>query len=673
MNSNDMTCQCTATKTCRKCAAKQSCTCTPEQYCQQCFGMSGTGGDGPQGPMGPKGPAGLGTVQPFDPEASAYYAKGTIIWFRGMLWQVNVDNPSGTPGSSPDYTLVSNSLILGATGPTGPQGDDTPAIAGPYDPTYHYQFGDLIYYHGEIYLVNTNNPQGAPGSSADFSLVTGMTIQGVTGPTGPDGGSFPVTFDPNASANYRAGMVIYYNGNLYTVNVDDPQGVPGSSSDYTPLPTANLDGPTGPQGPEGEASAMPWSPDGNYRRGNVVYYNGKLYSVDVDNPQGTPDTSPDYTEINYVVGIGPTGPLGNSFPTEFDPSVSTNYPVGQLVYYQGNIYEVNTANPQGTPGLSSDYTLVKMQQAPIQGPPGIAGPQGPAATCGCQGTVDDNASQIADQENLLNTIKDQINNLANQINDTQNRINNDLAQAQSNADRIANLQTQLAQNACTISELEASLGKVACDNVIPFEVLSANLGGSVISNGTWQSQMIQQGQVVPTGGTFFGCKIYRAAFYGTMSNVGVGGTGYSSTQNQTNLLPSCVASAIVDGGGWYTDANGNRQGIQKGNFYIGNGYLVLNTPSGGGAFTPQINEPYYCYVDFTCCATTSLPTCPTIYCLDCSNGTSACTNAYCAQTQTGKCATSSSSSSTCNCANCTGQQTQGMVSPGACTAAQANI
>ncbi len=101
----------------------------------------GTGATGPAGPAGPTGPAGpagatgptgptgpigagLDTVAEFVPGTP--YALDTLLYYDGALYQVNRSNPSGTPGTSPDFNLVT---VTGPTGPTGPAGAPAPLNA----------------------------------------------------------------------------------------------------------------------------------------------------------------------------------------------------------------------------------------------------------------------------------------------------------------------------------------------------------------------------------------------------------------------------------------------------------------------------------------------------------------------------------------------------------------
>ena len=79
-----------------------------------------TGPAGPTGPTGPTGPAGAGidSVTQFSP--AARYAEGDLVYYDGVLYQVDVNDPTGVPGTSPDFEQVTVTGPAGATGPTGP-------------------------------------------------------------------------------------------------------------------------------------------------------------------------------------------------------------------------------------------------------------------------------------------------------------------------------------------------------------------------------------------------------------------------------------------------------------------------------------------------------------------------------------------------------------------------
>ena len=92
--------------------------------------------------------------------AGTAYHRGTVLYHDGALYQVDQDDPAGTPGTSPDFSLIT---VTGATGPTGPTG-----AAGAMGPT---------------------GPTGAAGAT------------GPTGPAGPTGPSGPAVTPAAAVAN----------------------------------------------------------------------------------------------------------------------------------------------------------------------------------------------------------------------------------------------------------------------------------------------------------------------------------------------------------------------------------------------------------------------------------------------------------------------------------------
>ncbi|KYG26931.1 hypothetical protein [Alkalihalobacillus trypoxylicola] len=107
----------------------------------------------------------------FDPVAAPGYPVGQVVTFEGSTYVVNNAPPTGTPGTSPDYTLLA---AAGATGITGPAG-----VTGVTGATG----------------IGITGPAGVTG-------VTGVTgIPGVTGATGV-GLDGVITFDPVAAPGY---------------------------------------------------------------------------------------------------------------------------------------------------------------------------------------------------------------------------------------------------------------------------------------------------------------------------------------------------------------------------------------------------------------------------------------------------------------------------------------
>lgn len=73
------------------------------------------------------------------------------------------------------------------------------------------------------------------------------------GPVGPKGGTWAtgatgvgltgsVVFNAVDAPNYSAGLVVTYDGSTYITNVESPQGLPGSSPDYTLLASKGENG-----------------------------------------------------------------------------------------------------------------------------------------------------------------------------------------------------------------------------------------------------------------------------------------------------------------------------------------------------------------------------------------------------------------------------------------------
>ena len=100
-----------------------------------------------QPPCPPLPPCNTGCV-PTPWVLGGIYRAGQLVTYNGFLYVANVDNASGVPGESPDFTLLSTLQPIGPTGPAGPTGPTgpagqpgipgqpgTPGAAGPTGPT----------------------------------------------------------------------------------------------------------------------------------------------------------------------------------------------------------------------------------------------------------------------------------------------------------------------------------------------------------------------------------------------------------------------------------------------------------------------------------------------------------------------------------------------------------
>ncbi|MGN7946478.1 exosporium glycoprotein BclB-related protein, partial [Bacillus sp. 22446] len=156
---------------------------------------------GPAGPAGPQGPTGVGLtgIVAFDPAVAPAYPVGQVVTYDGSTYVVNSAPPTGTPDTSPDYTLLAAAGATG-TGPTGVTGDPGPTGATgatgvgltgvvPFDAAAApgYPLGQVVTYEGGTYLANTASPTGTPDTSPDYTLLAAAGATGDTGATGATG------------------------------------------------------------------------------------------------------------------------------------------------------------------------------------------------------------------------------------------------------------------------------------------------------------------------------------------------------------------------------------------------------------------------------------------------------------------------------------------------------
>ncbi|MGQ3379121.1 BclA C-terminal domain-containing protein, partial [Priestia endophytica] len=107
------------------------------------------------------------------------------------LYIADVAGPSGTPDTSPDYTLLAAAGTTGITGPTGLTGATGIGLDGvvPFDPAAapSYPAGQIVTYNGSLYITDVAGPTGTPDTSPDYTLLAAAGATGITGPTGLTG------------------------------------------------------------------------------------------------------------------------------------------------------------------------------------------------------------------------------------------------------------------------------------------------------------------------------------------------------------------------------------------------------------------------------------------------------------------------------------------------------
>lgn len=598
-------------------------------------GYAGPGGPwGPDGPAGAPGTGIIGQFDPNDScsyrAGQLIFYNGKVYQ---VLSDCPSGNPD-TSGDYKELHGSTEPGPVGPTGPTGPPGPEVPATWNP-DNTANYVPGQIIYYNGKLYIVNTNNPQGTPGDSPDYSEIHSPAVPGPTGPTGPSGIGLPTTYDPTQSNNYVKGQIIYYNGKLYYVNTDNPSGTPDTSSDFSEIPADVVPGPTGPTGPDGVALPQLWDPDNtqHYQKGMIVYYNGKFYLVTKNSPQGVPgDAGSDYAEIDTNVVQGPQGPGGIGGPTVYNPDDSGNYTLGQLIIHNDKMYIVNHVPPQGEPGDSPDYTEINTETT-TDGPTGPMGATGPTGECYCPDVTINNTLNISNLQEQASSLQNAITSNSETITNLKNQQVIQEQVIADNANCIANIENEVSDSQNDLDTIlgdGAFPDQTTYCTGTPYEIDLYHKDNLIGDDHT--NTITTPGQATPVGGQFFcTCQVYRVCTYGNIHlDTGLIGT-YNETVQRWTLLPggavnlsdgtSGQVTAFVNVGGFWQDCNGVTQAFQSqqqpyaadvagigghGTFstlYI-DGQGNVNVEFGGLC---QGDNPYYIWYDFLVCPLGSLP------------------------------------------------------------------
>ncbi|MGV7064586.1 BclA C-terminal domain-containing protein [Bacillus velezensis] len=256
--------------------------------------LAAAGSTGPIGPTGATG-AGLTGLTAFDPAAAPFYTAGQVVLYEGASYVVNINNPSGIPGTSPDYTL------LAAAGPTGPTGVTGAGLQGivPFDPlaAAAYTAGQPVTFNGSSYVANVNSPAGTPGASADYTLLAAAGITGATGVSGPTG----------------------FTG---ATGVSGPTGITGATGGTGPTGSTGATGGTGPtgftgatgvSGPTGFTGATGGTgPTGSTGATGGTGPTGSTGATGGTGPTGSTGATGDTGPTGSTGAIGETGPTGST-------------------------------------------------------------------------------------------------------------------------------------------------------------------------------------------------------------------------------------------------------------------------------------------------------------------------------------------------------------------------
>ncbi|MBL4957521.1 hypothetical protein CHR37_02295 [Bacillus velezensis] len=266
--------------------------------------LAAAGSTGPIGPTGATG-AGLTGLTAFDPAAAPFYTAGQVVLYEGASYVVNINNPSGIPGTSPDYTL------LAAAGPTGPTGVTGAGLQGivPFDPlaAAAYTAGQPVTFNGSSYVANVNSPAGTPGASADYTLLAAAGITGATGGTGPTG-STGATGENGPTGSTGATGGTGPTGFTGATGVTGPTGFTGATGGTGPTGSTGATGDTGPTGFTGATGGT--GPTGITGATGDTGPTGSTGATGVTGPTGSTGAIGETGPTGFTGATGVTGPTG---------------------------------------------------------------------------------------------------------------------------------------------------------------------------------------------------------------------------------------------------------------------------------------------------------------------------------------------------------------------------
>jgi len=346
-----------------------------------CPGPQGSHGPrGVQGVAGATGATGVTTTITFDKQAAPSYLLGQLINYNGQVYIVNTPSPSGTPGSSPDYTSVSG---------IGPSGTPLFNVQGPNGSATLAYNEDLIFTTNTPNIIDISVFPGSAIVNIDASLATGATgvtgsdgIAGPTGVTGIDGITGPtgVTGIDGITGPTGVTGIDGATGPTGITGIDGatgPTGVTGSDGVTGPTGVTGIDGVTGPTGITGIDGVT--GPTGVTGIDGVTGPTGIIGIDGVTGPTG----------VTGIDGItGPTGITGNTGPAfgvygsfiafdntaytggttsapvtipltnQTDPQVAGQFTLnaGEVTVNQAGTYLV-TAYTQTTTGTSAQFAI----------------------------------------------------------------------------------------------------------------------------------------------------------------------------------------------------------------------------------------------------------------------------------------------------------------------------
>ncbi|MCM3538544.1 collagen-like protein [Priestia endophytica] len=203
-------------------------------------GVTGvTGATGVTGSTGVTGTTGFGLegVEAFSAASAPFYPAGQVVTYEGSLYIADVASPSGTPDTSPDYTLLALAGATGATGETGVTG-----ITGSTGATGITGSTGATGATGPTGLTGVTGP--AFGTYGTFYRIGTFTL-GATGIV-PLNASSPVNSTGDFTLNANGTVTVNETG-IYTID-SRVQLAPGSSAAFIATRNGAVVAGTGSQG-----------------------------------------------------------------------------------------------------------------------------------------------------------------------------------------------------------------------------------------------------------------------------------------------------------------------------------------------------------------------------------------------------------------------------------------
>lgn len=295
---------------------------------------------------------------------SQAYTMGDMLWWYDELYLVTSDITKGAKIDTSKMQKISMKAWNDTEHNKIRYGVAIPNEEYKHVYSQSYTEGDLLWWHGELYIATKDIPKGATISTSymkKYSLENKSDDEDAkirdAGAQGNQG------YKHTSDTAYARGTLVWWKGYLYLVDKDMPSGTNLDTAEAqgywhkTSLEDKHNDDIDDTRGgvsehDEGQGHTASIA----YSRGQLVWWRGNLYIVDKDMPKGTNlDTAEQNgywhkttmeQKHNDDENKTREGTSGNDEGEGHTASVA--YKRGQLVWWRGNLYIVDKDIPAGT-------------------------------------------------------------------------------------------------------------------------------------------------------------------------------------------------------------------------------------------------------------------------------------------------------------------------------------